>query len=219
MVPPPLWLRVSAAEAFLTGKYFDRSSLGCSGVAFPQFIASAAEGNTFPGATLRFGMIPGGPHTRLNGWHHQGDQTMRGLTLTSSVGLFDSLARGIRKLSTGIDGYCGLVALHRDVTLVQQIVHFSCVHGGLLRDLRIGFGDFRDQIVSRGRLGIILLAAPEIAESHRGNLVVQPRVPSAAAVLPHAPVNRFRLAQISLLPKQVALFHGKQDIVRITRLE
>jgi putative alpha-1,2-mannosidase len=34
------------------------------------FIGTAADGNTFPGATMPFGMIQWGPDTRADGWYH-----------------------------------------------------------------------------------------------------------------------------------------------------
>ena len=69
--------------------------LVASGAAFAQsnsydsvdpFIGSAAEGNTFPGATLPFGMIQWSPDTRSDGWYHYGDPTIRGFSLTRISG-------------------------------------------------------------------------------------------------------------------------------------
>jgi predicted alpha-1,2-mannosidase len=50
------------------------------------FIGTAADGNTFPAATLPFGMIQWGPDTRADGWYHYGDKTLRGFSLTHISG-------------------------------------------------------------------------------------------------------------------------------------
>jgi predicted alpha-1,2-mannosidase len=50
------------------------------------FIGTAADGNTFPGATVPFGMIQWSPDTRPDGWYHYGDKTIRGLSLTHISG-------------------------------------------------------------------------------------------------------------------------------------
>ncbi len=50
------------------------------------FIGTAADGNTFPGATLPFGMIQWGPDTRADGWYHYADKTIRGFSLTHISG-------------------------------------------------------------------------------------------------------------------------------------
>ena len=50
------------------------------------FIGTAADGNTFPGATLPFGMIQWSPDTRPDGWYHYGDRTIRGFSLTHISG-------------------------------------------------------------------------------------------------------------------------------------
>ena len=50
------------------------------------FIGTAADGNTFPGATLPFGMIQWSPDTRADGWYHYGDKTIRGFSLTHISG-------------------------------------------------------------------------------------------------------------------------------------
>src|SRR5229473_197092 len=50
------------------------------------FIGTAAGGNTFPGATLPFGMIQWSPDTQADGRYHFGDKTMRGLSLTHTSG-------------------------------------------------------------------------------------------------------------------------------------
>lgn len=70
--------------------------LVASSVAFAQsnsaydsvdpFIGSAADGNTFPGATLPFGMMEWSPDTRPDGWYHYGDPTIRGFSLTHISG-------------------------------------------------------------------------------------------------------------------------------------
>ena len=69
----------------------------CSTFAFTQnssspydsvdpFIGTGADGNTFPGATLPFGMMQWSPDTRPDGWYHFGDKTVRGFSLTHISG-------------------------------------------------------------------------------------------------------------------------------------
>jgi len=50
------------------------------------FIGTAADGNTFPGASLPFGMMQWGPDTRADGWYHYQDKTIRGFSLTHISG-------------------------------------------------------------------------------------------------------------------------------------
>lgn len=50
------------------------------------FIGTGADGNTFPGATLPFGMIQWSPDTRPDGWYHYQDKTLRGFSLTHISG-------------------------------------------------------------------------------------------------------------------------------------
>jgi len=50
------------------------------------FIGTGADGNTFPGATLPFGMIQWSPDTRPDGWYHYGDKSIRGFSLTHISG-------------------------------------------------------------------------------------------------------------------------------------
>ena len=50
------------------------------------FIGTGADGNTFPGATLPFGMMQWSPDTRPEGWYHYGDKTIRGFSLTHISG-------------------------------------------------------------------------------------------------------------------------------------
>jgi predicted alpha-1,2-mannosidase len=50
------------------------------------FIGTAADGNTFPGASLPFGMLQWGPDTRADGWYHHADRTIRGFSLTHISG-------------------------------------------------------------------------------------------------------------------------------------
>jgi predicted alpha-1,2-mannosidase len=50
------------------------------------FIGTAADGNTFPGATLPFGMMQWSPDTRPDGWYHYGDKSIRGFSLTHISG-------------------------------------------------------------------------------------------------------------------------------------
>jgi len=49
-------------------------------------IGAGADGNTFPGATLPFGMIQWSPDTRPDGWYRYGDNTIRGFSLTHISG-------------------------------------------------------------------------------------------------------------------------------------
>lgn len=50
------------------------------------FIGTAADGNTFPGSTLPFGMVQWGPDTRADGWYHYSDKALRGFSLTHISG-------------------------------------------------------------------------------------------------------------------------------------
>ena len=50
------------------------------------FIGTAADGNTFPGASLPFGMIQWSPDTKADGWYHYQDGTTRGFSLTHISG-------------------------------------------------------------------------------------------------------------------------------------
>ena len=50
------------------------------------FIGTTAGGNTFPGATLPFGMMQWGPDTRGDGWYHYEDHSIRGFSLTHISG-------------------------------------------------------------------------------------------------------------------------------------
>ena len=50
------------------------------------FIGTAGGGNTFPGATVPFGMVQWGPDTRADGWYYHDDQTIRGFSLTHISG-------------------------------------------------------------------------------------------------------------------------------------
>lgn len=50
------------------------------------FIGTDAGGNTFPGATMPWGMIQWGPDTRADGWYHYADETIRGFSLTHISG-------------------------------------------------------------------------------------------------------------------------------------
>lgn len=59
--------------------------------AVDPFIGTGADGNTFPGATLPFGMIQWGPDTRPDGWYHHDDKTIRGFSLTHISGAGCSL--------------------------------------------------------------------------------------------------------------------------------
>jgi predicted alpha-1,2-mannosidase len=70
------------------------ASLLCASLAMAQapydavnpFIGTAADGNTFPGATLPFGMIQWGPDTRADGWYRSEDKSIRGFSLTHISG-------------------------------------------------------------------------------------------------------------------------------------
>jgi predicted alpha-1,2-mannosidase len=50
------------------------------------FIGTAADGNTFPGASVPFGMIQWSPDTKADGWYHYQDGTTRGFSLTHISG-------------------------------------------------------------------------------------------------------------------------------------
>jgi predicted alpha-1,2-mannosidase len=50
------------------------------------FIGTAEDGNTFPAATLPFGMVQWGPDTRPDGWYRYADKSIRGFSLTHISG-------------------------------------------------------------------------------------------------------------------------------------
>ena len=50
------------------------------------FIGTAADGNTFPAATVPFGMMQWGPDTAADGWYRYADKTIRGFSLTHISG-------------------------------------------------------------------------------------------------------------------------------------
>lgn len=50
------------------------------------FIGTAGGGNTFPGATLPFGMMQWSPDTGSEAWYHYGDKTIVGFSLTHISG-------------------------------------------------------------------------------------------------------------------------------------
>jgi predicted alpha-1,2-mannosidase len=50
------------------------------------WIGTAADGNTFPGATLPLGMMQWSPDTREDGWYHYPDASIRGFSLTHISG-------------------------------------------------------------------------------------------------------------------------------------
>ena len=54
--------------------------------AVDPFIGTTAGGNTFPGATVPFGLIQWGPDTRPDGWYHYEDHSIRGFSLTHISG-------------------------------------------------------------------------------------------------------------------------------------
>jgi len=68
---------------------FTGAQIGASPSAYDSvdsFIGTAADGNTFPGATLPFGMMQWSPDTRPDGWYHYGDKSIRGFSLTHISG-------------------------------------------------------------------------------------------------------------------------------------
>jgi predicted alpha-1,2-mannosidase len=54
--------------------------------AVDPFIGTGADGNTFPGATLPFGMVQWSPDTKSDGWYRYADNTIRGFSLTHISG-------------------------------------------------------------------------------------------------------------------------------------
>src|SRR5208283_3308581 len=50
------------------------------------FIGTSDGGNTFPGATVPFGMVQWSPDTTADGWYQYKDQTLRGFSLTHISG-------------------------------------------------------------------------------------------------------------------------------------
>jgi predicted alpha-1,2-mannosidase len=85
--------RIPAVIALSTGLLLARAAASAateSGAApydaINPFIGTTAGGNTFPCATLPFGMMQWGPDTRADGWYHYEDHSIRGFSLTHISG-------------------------------------------------------------------------------------------------------------------------------------
>src|SRR5438045_9640464 len=50
------------------------------------FVGTDNDGNTFPGATVPFGMVQWSPDTTANGFYHYRDSKIRGFSLTHLSG-------------------------------------------------------------------------------------------------------------------------------------
>ena len=76
--------------------------------AVDPFIGTAGSGNTFPGATLPFGMMQWSPDTNTEAWYIYGEKQIHGFSLTHVSGAhlervngkprlkFRALCRGLR---------------------------------------------------------------------------------------------------------------------------
>ncbi len=71
---------------FLSGLLFAQSAPPSSFESVDPFIGTDQDGNTFPAATLPFGMIQWGPDTTSDGWYRYPDKTIRGFSLTHISG-------------------------------------------------------------------------------------------------------------------------------------
>jgi predicted alpha-1,2-mannosidase len=65
------------------------------------FIGTSGGGNTFPGATLPFGMVQWSPDTNQDAWYHPDEKTMYGLSLTHVSGAGCSLYGDFAVLPVG----------------------------------------------------------------------------------------------------------------------
>ena len=70
----------------LSGLLFAQSAPPSSYESVDPFIGTAQDGNTFPAASLPFGMIQWGPDTTSDGWYRYPDKTIRGFSLTHISG-------------------------------------------------------------------------------------------------------------------------------------
>ncbi len=50
------------------------------------FVGTDGDGNTFPGATVPFGMVQWSPDTKKDGFYRYGEKTVRGFSLTHLSG-------------------------------------------------------------------------------------------------------------------------------------
>jgi len=79
-----VWLVVMVLSSFLhsqTGSGAERA------YSFVDPLSGSSEGgNTFPGATVPFGMVQWSPDTTADGWYRYKDQTLRGFSLTHVSG-------------------------------------------------------------------------------------------------------------------------------------
>lgn len=78
--------RIAVCALFISISVFAQDNTPSAYVAVDPFIGTAADGNTFPGASLPLGMMQWGPDTRADGWYHYSDKTIRGFSLTHISG-------------------------------------------------------------------------------------------------------------------------------------
>src|ERR1700735_1456213 len=90
MVPMPICLRRAAPATLiliaLTALAPAQSTSPTPYDSVDPFIGTAGGGNTFPGATLPFGMIQWSPDTGPDAWYDYGKKTIYGFSLTHISG-------------------------------------------------------------------------------------------------------------------------------------
>lgn len=111
-----LWLTAAGAWA-------QNASLPAYDAVNP-WIGTAADGNTFPGATLPLGMMQWSPDTRADGWYHYPDASIRGFSLTHISG-------------AGCTVYADLPILPWTAELAPSAAAFN--------DLKVGFSHDHEQ--------------------------------------------------------------------------
>ncbi|HEY3706533.1 MAG TPA: hypothetical protein VGL22_15835, partial [Terracidiphilus sp.] len=76
------------AVIFLAGSIASQSQAAVSGPygSVDTTIGTAGSGNTFPGATLPFGMVQWSPDTTTDAWYFHGDKKIMGFSMTHISG-------------------------------------------------------------------------------------------------------------------------------------
>src|ERR1700735_4305561 len=100
------------------------------------------------------------------------------------IGLFDVLAGLLGKRCAVAFGEDSLILLHRQLTLLEDVIHFAGGQVGFLKCLSIGIGSLANQFVGGRSPRKVFLAAEEISQGPRGYLVMQAAVLPFTTVLP-----------------------------------
>ena len=82
----PAVFRLLAAFVFILPVSAPAQSIKSAYDSVDPFIGTAGGGNTFPGATLPFGMIQWSPDTGHEGWYFYTDKQIHGFSLTHISG-------------------------------------------------------------------------------------------------------------------------------------